>query len=176
MKRESLFFVAFGVGNWDKVTLRLMLNQFEDYIQQPDYKHKLVFNSDGNNDYTSVLAEYFNTDCLEYGQKIKSKNGKKLIPAVRRKIYGNSDLAEINTNISECFNSILRGRLSRLVRRTQCHAKNKRVLNSTLFLFQFYWNFMHEQPNSLTPAIMEKQATKTWTWGNFLHAKLTFVS
>jgi len=171
-----MFFVAFGVGNWDMKTLRLMFNKFEDCVQQPDYKHKLVINSDGNGDYISVLPEYYNTDCISYGQKVKSIKGVKQIPAVRRKIYGNPKLSDIDTNSNECFNSILRNRLSRLVRKTQCHAKERRALNNTLFLFQFHWNFMHKQPNSLTPAIMERLATKTWTWGNFLHKKLTFVN
>lgn len=152
-----------------------MFNQFEDYVKQPDYKHKLELYSDGNDDYTSVLLEYYNKDCLRYGQKIKSKNGKKLIPAIRRKIYGNPSFTNIDTNVNECFNSILRNRQSKLVRKTQCHTKQKRSLNNSLFLFQFYWNFMHENEEKLTPAILEKQATKTWTWGNFLHTKLTVV-
>src|SRR3989344_8951556 len=92
VKRESLFLVSFGIGNWDKNLLRLLFNKFEDYVQQPDYKHKLKIYSDGNDDYTSVLPEYYNPDCLCYGQKIKHKDGKKLFPAIRRKVFGNPDL------------------------------------------------------------------------------------
>ncbi len=161
---------------WDKNLLRLMFNKFEDYVQQPDYKHKLQIYSDGNNDYTSVLVEYFNKDCLCYGQKIKSKDGIKIFPAIKRKVYGNPDQEEIDTNTNECFNTQLRKHLSRLVRKTQCHAKAKHALNNALFLFQFYWNFMHEFEKNVTPAILEKQATKVWSWGNFLHTKLTFVN
>lgn len=153
-----------------------MFNKFEDYVQQPDYKHKLEIYSDGNDDYIPVLQEYYNKDCLCYGQKIKSKNGKKIIPAIRRKVFGNPRQDEIETNANECFNSILRERVSRLVRKTKCHGKDKYMLNNALFLFQFYWNFMHELHKNVTPAILEKQATKVWTWGNFLHTKLTFVN
>ena len=64
-----------------------MLNKVEDVVSQPDYKHKLVIYSDGNDDYTSVLPEYYNTDVLCYGQKIKSKDGKKIFPAIKRRIY-----------------------------------------------------------------------------------------
>ncbi|HIH31659.1 TPA: IS1 family transposase [Candidatus Woesearchaeota archaeon] len=110
-----------------------------------------------------------------YGQKVKSKNGVKIIPAIKRKIFGNPNIDDINTNTSESFNSILRENVSRLVRKTKCHAKEKFALNNALALFQFYWNFMHELEKRLTPAIIEKQTTKVWTWGNFLHAKLTFV-
>lgn len=152
-----------------------MFNKFEEVVQQPTSKNKLVVYSDGNDDYISVLPEYYNKDCLCYGQKIKSKNGEKLYPAIRRKIYGNPALDDIDTNVNECFNSILRNRLSRLVRKSQCHAKNKRALNDAITVFQFYWNFMHQREKKLTPAMQERIVTKTWTWGNLLHAKLTFV-
>ena len=153
-----------------------MFNKFEDIIKQPDYKHKIEIFSDGNDDYTTVLPEYYNKDCLNYGQKIKSKNGIKIIPAIRRKIFGNPNIWEIDTNTSESFNSILRENISRLVRRTKCHAKSKYALNNALALFQFYWNFMHELEEKLTPAMIEKQATKTWTWVNFLRAKLHYTN
>jgi len=152
-----------------------MFNKVEDVISQPDYKHKLVIYSDGNDDYTSVLQEYYNTDVLSYGQKIKHKDGELLIPAIRRRVFGCPAFDDIDTNINESFNSILRGKLARLVRKTKAHTKEKSCLESALFLFQFAWNFMHLNEEKLTPAIMEKQATKVWTWGMFLHAKLTFV-
>lgn len=151
-----------------------MFNKFEDLVKQPDYKHKIEIFSDGNDDYTIVLPEYYNRDCLCYGQKIKGKNGVKIIPAIKRKIFGNPNIDDINTNISESFNSILRENISRLVRKTKCHAKSKYALNNALALFQFYWNFIHELEKKLTPAIMEKQTTKVWTWGNFLHTKLKY--
>jgi hypothetical protein len=146
-----------------------MFNKFEDYVQQPSYKHKLKIYSDGNNDYTTVLPEYYNKDCLCYGQKIKSLD-------IKRKVFGYPNIENIGTNTVECFNAILRNRLSRLVRKTQSHAKTKYGLNSALFLFQFYWNFMHELEKKVTPAILENQASKVWTWGKFLHTKLTFVN
>jgi len=85
-----------------------MFNKLEDLVKQPDYKHKLEIFSDGNDDYTTVLPEYYNKDCLCYGQKVKSKNGIKIIPAIKRKIFGNPELNDIDTNTSESFNSILR--------------------------------------------------------------------
>jgi len=175
VKRDSLFFTAFGVGKWDKNTLRLMFNKFGNYVQKPTHKHKLEIYSDGNRDYVTVLPEYYKTDCIKYGQVIKSKDGKKIRPNIKRKVWGNPNYEEICTNTNECFNTILRARLSRLVRKSQCHAKTKTALNNSIFLFQFYWNFVHELDKKVTPAIMEGKATKVWTWGNFLHAKLTFV-
>ena len=73
VKRESMFFVAYGIGKWNKATLRSMFNQFEDYIKQPTYKKKLEIYSDGNDDYKSVLLEYFHKDSICYGQKVKKR-------------------------------------------------------------------------------------------------------
>ena len=145
-------------------------------MRQPDYKNKLTIYSDGNDDYRIVLPDYYHKDCLCYGQKIKSKDGVKIIPAIKRKIFGNPNLDDIDTNASECMNSIFRNRISRMVRKSQCHAKNKYAISNAFALFQFYWNFMHENEKKLTPAILEKQATKTWTWGNFLRAKLRYTN
>lgn len=146
-----------------------MFNKFRDYVQQPDYKHKLEIYTDGNEDYIRVLTEYYNKDCLCYGQKVKSLG-------VKRKVYGNPDPNEIDTNTNECFNTILRNRLSRLVRKSQCHAKNKYALNNMLYLFQFYWNFMHKIGNKkVSPAMQEHLTNKIWSWGNFLHAKLRYL-
>jgi hypothetical protein len=152
-----------------------MFNRLIDYLKQPTSRYPLRIYSDGNDDYISVLPEYFHVDSLSYGQKVKHKNGEKLVPALRRKVYGNPCLEDIDTNTNECFNSILRDRLSKLVRKTKCHAKARHELNCALFLFQFHWNFMHKNAENLTPAILEKQATKVWTWGNFLHAKLSYT-
>lgn len=176
MKRNSLFFAAFAVGKWNKNTLRIMFNKFEDYVKKSTQKEKLKIFSDGNDDYTTVLPEYFSQDCLCYGQKIKHKDGKKLFPPVLRKVYGNPKKSEIDTNWIECFNSILRGKLSKLVRRTKNHAKDKFNLMSSLYLFQFYWNFMHQLRKRATPAIMEGKAKKVWMWGNLLHIKLRDIS
>jgi hypothetical protein len=68
-----------------------MFNKLEDYVTQPDCKHKLVIYSDGNDDYISVIPEYYSKDYLCYGQKVKSLG-------VRRKIFGNPHREEIDTN------------------------------------------------------------------------------
>jgi hypothetical protein len=34
---------------------------------------------------------------------------------------------------------------------------------------------MHELHKNVTPVILEKQAIKIWSWGNFFHVKLTFA-
>lgn len=149
-----------------------MFNKFENYVKQPSFKQKMIIYSDGNDDYRIVLPEYYHEDSLSYGQVVKHKCGIKLYPPLLRKVYGNPDWEDFSTNSNESFNSILRGRLARLIRRTKCHSKGKFELSKALSLFQFYWNFIHIKEKKLTPAIMEGQTKKLWTWGNFLHAQL----
>ena len=153
-----------------------MFNQFEEYVQQPSFKRKLHIYSDGNDDYKYVLPEYYHEDCICYGQKVKSKNGEKLEEPIRRKVFGNPEHYEIETNSNESFNSILRGKLARLVRKTKCHSKDVIEFKNSMSLFQFYWNFINKGKKKLTPAIIERQTSKIWTWGNLLHARLRYFN
>jgi hypothetical protein len=86
-------------------------------------------------------------------------------------------IEEIETNTVESINSILREKLSRFHRRTKKISKNKYFLDSAIWLFKFFWNFIHKRhEHLLTPAMFEKITNKFWTWGMFLHSKLTFFN
>jgi hypothetical protein len=149
-----------------------MLHQFAKRIDLPTFSYRLEVFSDGNDDYTIVLPELFRIDTINYGQLVKIKKGGRVVDKVRRVIYGNPIRDEIETTDVENFNGILREHIGRIVRKTKCYAKNVDCLSNAIGLFQFYWNFMHQLHGNLTPAIEEQLATKTWTWGNFLHYKI----
>lgn len=131
--------------------------------------------SDGNDDYTNVIPEFFDMDHINYGQKIKSKNGKKLLKPIKKIVFGEFDDALINTNSVESINSVLREKISKLIRKTKKIPKNKYSLNSSVSLFKFAWNFIHKRHKHLvTPAMQEGVTNKFWSWGMFLHAKLSY--
>lgn len=154
-----------------------MFNDLEDRISQPSAENKLDIYSDGNDDYTSVLKEYFPVDSINYGQKIKSKYGKKIFPAIKKAVIGNPILEQIETNAVESLNSVLRAKLSRLARKTKAISKKRIFLDSAIWLFKFFWNFIHKRhEHLLTPAIIEKITSRRWTWGMFLHAKLKYLN
>lgn len=146
--------------------------QFAKRIDLPTFSYRLEIRSDGNDDYTIVLGECFRPDTINYGQLVKIKEGGRVVDKVRRVIYGNPALDDIETTDVENFNGILRERIGRIVRETKCHAKNIDCLSNAIGLFQFYWNFMHQLHGNLTPAMEERIATKRWTWGNLLHYKI----
>ena len=152
-----------------------MFVDFAKRIKPPTFTDRLKLFSDGNDDYTFVMPEFFKKDCINYGQLIKIRGKGRVVDKIRKVIYGKLVLDEIETTDVENYNGILRERLSRLVRKTKCFGKRKSRLENALHLFQFYWNFMHPLKKNLTPAIMEGQATKIWAWGNLLHAKLKYL-
>ena len=151
-----------------------MFVNFAKRVQPPTFTDRLKIFSDGNDDYTFVMPEFFRNDCINYGQLIKIRERGRVVDKIHKVVYGQLALDEIETTDVENYNGILRGRLSRLVRKTKGFSKRVSRLENALHLFQFYWNFINPLKKNLTPAMMEGQATKIWTWGNFLHAKLRY--
>lgn len=175
VKRESYFFASFAVGKWTQDTCRRMFEEFVLRVEPPTFTDRLEIFSDGNDDYTFVLPEFFRKDCIDYGQLVKIREKGRVVDKIHRVVFGSPAVEDIETTDVENFNGILRGRLSRLVRKTKGIGKKKSRLENALHLFQFYWNFMHPLKKNLTPAIMEGQATKIWTWGNLIHTKLSYT-
>ena len=126
------------MGKRNQNTCKLLFNDFEDRIIKPTTENKLEIYSDGHEDYQTMLPEYFSTDSINYGMLIKIKKNGVLVEKQKEIIFGNPKIENIETTNVDCFNAILRGRLSRLVRKTQGHAKNKYQLNNSIRLFQFY--------------------------------------
>ena len=153
-----------------------MFNQFEKCIKKPNKENKLIINSDGNFEYETVLPEFFPEEVMDYGQIIKIKEAGRVVDKRKEIIFGTPKIEEIETTNVENFNTILRARLSRLVRKTQCHAKKKKSVEDSVELFRVYWNFMKPLHGKQTPGMEEELIHKKLTWGNFLHWKLTDFS
>jgi len=151
-----------------------MFSKIAQRIRPPTFDDRLNIFSDGNDDYTFVMPEFFRKDCIDYGQLIKIRENGRLVGKVKRITFGNPKKEDIETTDVENFNGIIRERVGRFVRRTKCHAKKTECLSNALSVFQFYWNFMKPLRKNKSPAILEGQSTKIWTWGNFLHATLRY--
>lgn len=149
-----------------------MFHQLKERITPPTASYRLEILSDGNDDYTFVLPEFFRKDCINYGQLVKVRQSNRVVDKFHRIVYGNPERDDIETTDVENYNGILRERIGRIVRKTKCYAKKKERLSSAIGLFQFHWNFMHSLHKNLTPAMEEHLATKSWTWGNLLHYKI----
>ena len=138
-------------------------------IQMPTPNNKLEVYSDGNDDYTVALRDYYPMQCLRYGQVVKIREGGRIVDKIKRSVYGDPDIKQIETTDVENFNGILRERLGRLVRKTKCISKKKSFLNYAIDLFQFHWNYMDPLPSKQTPAMLENLSDHCWSWEEFLY-------
>lgn len=87
-----------------------MLASLKPRMETPTKKNKLVFYSDGNDDYTYMLPELFDVKCIRYGQLIKVRVGGRVVDKLKRGIYGKPRHKNIETTNTENFNGILRER------------------------------------------------------------------
>ncbi len=152
------------------------MEQLFSRMKLPYPDEVIEFFSDGNDDYSYVLQEYYAIPCLNYGQLVKIRENGTLVGKEKRQIFGNPDLNEIETTDVENFNGILRERIGRLVRKTKCFAKIKRRLCASISVFQFYWNFINNYQRKSTPSMLEGITKSPWTWSDFLNYKLTIVN
>jgi len=141
-------------------------------VESPTDNKNIQFFSDGNDDYTYILPDYFGRYQLHYAQLVKIRKNGTLIGKERRIIFGSPEPDDIETTNVENFNGILRERCGRLVRRTKCYSKLKRRLQCAIHLFQFYWNFMGNIRRCVSPAMIEGLSDLIWTWHRFFYAKL----
>jgi IS1 family transposase len=130
--------------------------------------NKLEIFSDGNDDYEYVLPEYYAKTCINYAQLIKVKKGGNVIDKIKRVVFGNPHLDDIETTNIENLNSIMRERLGRLVRKTKCYIKKKIFLIQAIELLQFHWNTMKPIHGIASPAMKEFLTDHIWNWDDFL--------
>ncbi len=132
--------------------------------------------TDGNFDYKTAIQEHFDTNMVDYGVLIKIKEKGRVVDKKKNVIFGTPKVKDIETTNVECFNLILRGRLSRLVRKTNTHGKNKDKVTDSVELFRFYWNFIKPLKNKQTPGMIENIVDKVWSWREFLNVKLYLLN
>ena len=169
IKRGSYFIVAYEIRKRTKESCEKLFEKVFDRIQLPFPDKKIEIFSDGHEDYTNTIPEYYAETCVDYGQVIKIREGGKIVEKIKKVIYGTPNIDEIETTDIENMNSINRERQGRLVRKTKCFSKKKtRLINSYEF-FHFYWNFMDKLTKTETPAMLEGLADYQWNWEQFFN-------
>lgn len=163
IKRESDFFVAFSVGKWIQSVCDEFYALVEKRTQQPTYKNKISFCSDGNDQNPNAILKHFNKDCVNYGQVIKEKIKQKIVGTHTRKVFGNIPFDQIAITRVDGFCSKLRARIGCLVRKTRNFVKERRQIRDLLHIMQTYHNFI-EVKKGKTPAMLERLVKKPLTW------------
>jgi IS1 family transposase len=167
IKRQSYLLISYAVGKWTQKTCDELIEKLFHRVKLPLPGNKIQIFSDGNDDYTYVLPEYYPETCMDYGQLIKIREGGKVVDKIRKIVYGSPSVDDIETTDVENFNGILRERVGRLVRKTKCHSKKKRALSNALELIQFHWNFMDPLHDNQTPGMLESLSDHIWSWNDF---------
>ena len=152
-----------------------MIELLFDRTELPFPETKIEIFTDGNDDYTHILQDYYADTCINYGQIIKIREKGRVIDKKKRTIYGDPDHDDIETTDVENFNGILRERIGRMVRKTKCFSKRKQRLEGSIELFQFYWNFINEFKKGISPAMLEGLTDHPWNWHEFFYFRLGAV-
>jgi hypothetical protein len=150
-----------------------MIEKLFNRTRLPSSEHKIAVFTDGNDDYTYILPQYYAETHINYGQLVKLREKGRVVGREKREIYGSPDLGDIETTDVENFNGILRERIGRLVRKTKCFSKARQRLKCAIELFQFYWNFINEFKRGSSPAMLEGLTDHTWSWHEFIYYRLT---
>ncbi len=72
-----------------------MVLKLFDRTELPFPGNKIELFTDGNDDYTNVLPDYYADTCINYGQIMKIKEKSRVIDKKKRKIYGDPKLEDI---------------------------------------------------------------------------------
>ena len=172
IKRDTGLFSAFSVGKWIQIVSDELYEQISERTQQPTYKNKISFCTDGNDQNENAILKAFNKDCVNYGQVIKDKEKQKVIGRHKRKVIGNMGYDEISIAHIDGFCSKLRARVGCFVRRTRNFAKKRKQIKDLLHITQTNHNFI-EAINGKTPAIKEGLQSNPLTWNDIFNVRLS---
>jgi len=87
------------------------------------------------------VPKYRLPDDLNYGQVVKTRNGKKLESVKYIQVSGHVPDKYLNTSAIERMNLTIRNRMARLKRRSQTFSKDLKMLNLSVDVFRALYNF-----------------------------------
>ena len=103
IKRNTYFFVAFSVGKWTQETCERMIEKIPERTKHPSPHTKIEIFTDGNDDYTYVLPDYYENSCINYAQLVKIRVKGKVIGKEKRTMYGNPDPCECSIQLLQFY-------------------------------------------------------------------------
>ena len=165
-------FVAFSVGKWIQETCNELYQKIAQRTQQPTYYNKINFCTDGNEQNENALLEFFNKDCINYGQVIKDKEKQIVYGSHKRKVIGNLSFSDISIAHIDGLCSALRERIKCSVREAKTFPKKRKTIKDLLAIYQAYHNLIDAR-YQLTPCMKEGSTSFVWSWGRLLNAKIS---
>lgn len=168
-------FEAFSVGKWIQQTCNELYSKIAQITQQPTYYNKINFCTDGNEQNENALLEFFNKDCINYGQVIKDKEKQIIFGSHKRKVIGNLSFDEISIAHVDGLCSALRERTKCSVRRAKTFVKKRQTIKDLLAIYQAYHNLIDARYGE-TPCMREGIVSRIWSWSYLLHKRLTTLN
>ena len=167
--------MAFSVGKWVQEVCDELYEQISKRTQQPTYKNRIGFCTDGNEQNENAILKFFNKDCVGYGQIIKDKEKQMVIGSHKRKVLGNMAYNEISIAHVDGLCSALRERIKCSVRDAKTFAKKRRTIRDLLSIFQAYHNLIDARYGE-TPCMKEGITHEIWSWSTLLHVRLSYLN
>jgi hypothetical protein len=123
--RGSYLIVASEIGKRTRESCKRLFEKVFDRVQLPFPDAKIQIFSDGNDDYTSTIPEYYAETCVDYVQLIKIREGGKVVDKIKKVIYGTPSIDEIETTDIENMNGIAAKGWADLLGRQNAFRKRK---------------------------------------------------
>ncbi len=165
-------FVAFSVGKWIQETSDELYELIAHRTQQPTYKNKIGFCTDGNDQNENAITKFFNKDCVNYGQVIKDKEKQKVIGRHKRRVLGSMGYEEISIAHVDGLCKAFRERGKCFVRKASTYPKKRETVWIILSIYQAYHNFIDVRKKE-TPCMREGITDYVWSWGKLLNVKVS---
>lgn len=146
----------------------------KERVQQPTYKNKISFCTDGNDQNLHSMLRNFNKDSIKYGQIIKDRINQKVVGCHKEQILGCLPYDKIAINKIDGFCSKIRERTACFVRKGKSFAKKRLHIEQILHITQTIHNLI-ETKQGETPAMIEGLQSKPLTWSQILHARLPYA-
>ena len=118
------------------------------------------------------MVEFFNKDCINYGQVIKDKEKQIVFGSHKRKVIGNLPFDEISIAHVDGLCSALRERTKCSVRKSKTFAKKRQTIKDLLSIYQAYHNLINAR-HGKTPCMKEGLTDFIWSWGKLLNMKIS---
>jgi len=174
--RISGFLLSFACGKRTNETCKRMFNDLYNIINLPFPDNKIIFMTDGNEQYENIIKSLYSETCIAYGKLIKEKKGNSLLKTRIEDVFGNIGNYKISTSVVEGYNNKIRQRSTAFVRKTAAFSKLLQSHIAKMNIFQFCNNFMElkwewnglQKVKERTPAMIEGIEDHLWTWREFL--------
>jgi len=182
--RDTKLELAHATGKRQQEVADELIAKTKKRCKPPTKEKKVTFYSDGNDQYPKAILEYYDKKTINYGQIIKEREKGKVVKKTRKIIIGKMNINDIETVNIERYNNTLRHGISRLVRKTLCFSKCKKMLDDHLDVNQCYYNFIRahssltiktekgEKNIKRTPCMAEGITDHIWGWNKLLWYKV----